>query len=98
MASVKSPNSDSGIHSGREKLHQAYNLAGEAAHDTAAHVKTRARETADQVKTRTRESMEKGKQRAHDVAERAENSIKAHPLVSVGCAFAAGWLIAKILK
>lgn len=98
MASTKSPNSGAGLHAGREKLHQAYNLAGEAAHDTAEHVKMRAREKADQMKTRTRESVEKGKQRAHDVAERAESSIKAHPLVSVGCAFAAGWLIAKILK
>ncbi|WP_105101840.1 DUF883 family protein [Microbulbifer pacificus] len=98
MASAKSPNSGSGLHSGREKLRQAYNLAGEAAHDTAEHMKTRARETADHMKARTRDSVEKGRQRAHDVAERAENSIKAHPLVSVGCAFAAGWLIAKILK
>ena len=98
MATAKSPNSSTESHSGREKLHQAYNLAGEAAHDTAAHVKTRARETADQVKTRTRESVEKSKQRAQDVAERAEKSIKAHPLVSVGCAFAVGWLIAKIFK
>ncbi|WP_066962415.1 YqjD family protein [Microbulbifer sp. Q7] len=107
MASAKMPNS--GTHSTRDKLHQAYNLAGEAAHDTAEQVKTRARETADQVKTRARETadqvktrtqagVEQGKQRAHDVAERAESSIKAHPLVSVGCAFAAGWLIAKILK
>ncbi|WGL18095.1 hypothetical protein PVT68_07315 [Microbulbifer bruguierae] len=94
MATTKAPNSGAG----REKLHKAYNLAGEAAHDTAEHVKMRARETADQVKSRTRETVEKGKQHAHDVTERAENSIKAHPLISVGCAFAAGWLIAKILK
>lgn len=96
MATAKAPNS--GTHSSREKLNKAYHLAGEAAHDTADQVKARARATADNVKARTQESMEKGKQRAHDVAERAENSIKAHPLVSVGCAFAAGWLIAKILK
>ena len=96
MATAKSPNS--GTHSTRDKLHQAYNLAGEAAHDTAENVKARAHDTAENVKARTRASVEQGKQRAQDVAERAENSIKAHPLVSVGCAFAAGWLIAKILK
>lgn len=93
MATAKAPHN-----SGREKFSQAYHLAGEAAHDTAEHVKTRARETADTVKARTRDSMEKGKQRAQDVEERVENSIKAHPLVSVGCAFAAGWLIAKLMK
>lgn len=96
MATAKSPNS--GTHTTRDKLHQAYNLAGEAAHDTAEQVKARAHDTAENVKARTRASVEQGKQRAQDVAERAENSIKAHPLVSVGCAFAAGWLIAKILK
>ncbi|WP_077406291.1 DUF883 family protein [Microbulbifer agarilyticus] len=94
MATAKAPNSGSS----HNKLHQAYNLAGEAAHETASQLKSRARETADTVKTRAHDGMEKGKQRAHDVAERAENQIKAHPLVSVGCAFAAGWLIAKILK
>jgi|GEM_PF-832796 len=96
MATAKAPNS--GTNSAREKLNQAYHLAGEAAHDTAEQVKARAHNTAESVKARTRTSVDKGKQRAHDVAERAENSIKAHPLVSVGCAFAAGWLIAKILK
>ncbi|WP_043317654.1 YqjD family protein [Microbulbifer sp. HZ11] len=99
MATAKAPNSGTAnTGSTRDKLHQAYHLAGEAAHDTASNVKMRARETADTVKARTRHGMEKGKQRAQDVAEKAENSIKAHPLVSVGCAFAAGWLIAKILK
>lgn len=101
MATAKAPNSGStSPNSGttRDKLHQAYHLAGEAAQDTAANVKMRARETADTMKARTRHGMEKGKQRAQDVAEKAESSIKAHPLVSVGCAFAAGWLIAKILK
>ena len=96
MATAKAPNS--GTHSTRDKLHKAYNLAGEAAHDTAEQVKARAHDTAETVKARTRASVEQGKQRAQDVTERAENSIKAHPLVSVGCAFAAGWLIAKILK
>ncbi|WP_299598615.1 hypothetical protein [uncultured Microbulbifer sp.] len=96
MATAKAPNS--GTHSTREKLNKAYHLAGEAAHDTAENVKARAHETAETVKARTRASMDKSKERAHDVQVKAENSIKAHPLVSVGCAFAAGWLIAKILK
>ena len=93
MASAKAPHN-----SGREKLSQAYHLAGEAAHDTAENVKARARETAETVKSRTRDSVEKGKQHAQDMEQRVESSIKAHPLVSVGCAFAAGWLIAKLMK
>lgn len=82
MATAKSPHNSS-----REKLHQAYNLAGEAAHDTA-----------ESLKARAQNSMESGKQRAADVAEKAESSIREHPVLSVSCAFVAGWLIAKLLK
>lgn len=82
MASAKSPHN-----SGREKLHQAYQLAGEAASDTA-----------EQLKTRAKSSMQTNKQRATEIAKKAESSIKEHPVLSVGCAFLAGWVIAKLLK
>ncbi|AMX01720.1 hypothetical protein [Microbulbifer thermotolerans] len=73
--------------SGREKLAQAYQLAGEAASETAEHLKKRAATT---LKT--------GKQQANNLEKRAEDTIKAHPVLSVGCAFAVGWVIAKLLK
>lgn len=82
MAIAKSPNT-----SGQEKLKQAYHLAGEAAQDAASNLKERAKS-----------SVESNKQRAEDVVHKAENSIKKHPLMSVGCAFLAGWAISKLLK
>lgn len=82
MATAKSPYGNS-----QEKLKQAYNLAGEAAHDAA-----------DSLKARARSSVEANKKRATDLADRAETSIRQHPVLSVSCAFAAGWLIAKLLK
>ncbi|AOS97006.1 hypothetical protein AUP74_01571 [Microbulbifer aggregans] len=94
MASVK-PSSNS---SSKEKLHQAYNLAGEAASDTASHIREQAANKAAHLRDRARSSVERGKHRATDMEHRLEESIQRHPLVSVGCAFAAGWLISKILK
>ncbi|WP_323846882.1 hypothetical protein [Microbulbifer magnicolonia] len=83
MATAKAPTNTGS----QEKLRQAYHLAGEAAHDTADHLKARAKS-----------SIESSKQRAVDAEHRVESSIKAHPVLSVSCAFAAGWLIAKLLK
>ncbi|WP_193164986.1 DUF883 family protein [Microbulbifer hainanensis] len=94
MATAKSPHHNSG----REKLHQAYNLAGEAASDTAEHLKARAKTSAENLKERAKSSVEAGKQRATSMERKVESSIKEHPLISVGCAFAVGWVIAKLLK
>ncbi|MFI2812404.1 MULTISPECIES: hypothetical protein [Microbulbifer] len=82
MATAKAPNSSS-----QEKLRQAYHLAGEAASDQAAHLRERARS-----------SVENSKRRATDLEQRFESSIRKHPVASVGCAFAVGWVIAKLLK
>lgn len=84
--------------SSREKLHQAYNLAGEAASETAEHLKSRAKTSAEHLRERAKSSVESSKQRATSLERRVESSIKEHPLVSVGCAFAVGWVIAKLLK
>lgn len=73
--------------SSKEKLNQAYNLAGEAA-----------AETSQQFKESAQEKVAEGKQKATEMAGKAESSIRENPLISVGCAFVAGLAIAKILK
>lgn len=73
--------------SGRDKLTQAYQLAGEAAS-----------ETVEQLKKRATTTLKTSKTQAVNFEKRAEDTIKAHPVLSVSCAFAAGWLIAKLLK
>lgn len=83
MATAKAPQTNSS----REKLAQAYQLAGEAATQTAGDLRARATTT-----------LNSSKRRATDFEKRAEATIKAHPVLSVGCAFAAGWVIAKLLK
>ncbi len=83
MATAKAPRSNSS----RQKLNQAYHLAGEAA-----------TETAQQLTARARSSMLTNRKRVTDLAGKTQTSIKQHPVLSVGCAFAAGWVIAKLFK
>ncbi|AWF79954.1 hypothetical protein BTJ40_03490 [Microbulbifer sp. A4B17] len=83
MATARSPHTNSS----REKLQQAYNLAGEAATQAAGSLKERARS-----------SVESQRQRATDVMEKAESSLRERPILAVGCAFVVGWAIAKLFK
>lgn len=39
-----------------------------------------------------------GKAKAIELEERAEDAMRAHPLVAVGVAFAAGWLVSKLFQ
>lgn len=70
-----------------DKLKQAYSLASEAASDLM-----------DGVKEKAQIQYEANKGQAAEVAKKAGNFIQERPLTSVGCAFAAGWLVSKILK
>jgi len=83
MATAKAPQHNSS----RRKLNQAYHLAGEAATETAQHLTARARS-----------SILNNRKRVTDLAGRTQTSIKRHPVLSVGCAFAAGWVIARLFK
>lgn len=87
MATAKNPSSTSNSNTNQDKFKQAYTLAGEAASDMV-----------DSVKDRAQNQYDVNKQRASDVADKAENVIKERPLLSVGCAFLAGWAVSKLLK
>ncbi|GAB2880299.1 hypothetical protein ACCI51_06990 [Microbulbifer echini] len=82
MATARSPHNSS-----REKLQQAYNLAGEAASDAAENIRQKAKS-----------SVQQQRQRATDVMEKAESSLRERPILAVGCAFVVGWAIAKLFK
>ena len=71
----------------QEKFKQAYELAGEAAADIASNIKE---QTKTQIGT--------GKDKADELSNQAENLIKERPLLSIGCAFAAGWVVSKLMK
>ena len=42
--------------------------------------------------------MEEGKVRAREYGDRAEDFVRERPLVTVGVAFAAGWLVSRLMK
>lgn len=45
-----------------------------------------------------RVKVEEGKIRAREYGDRAEDFVRERPLVTVGVAFAAGWLVSRLLK
>jgi ElaB/YqjD/DUF883 family membrane-anchored ribosome-binding protein len=48
--------------------------------------------------SRSYPALEAGSETVKNKAEQAENMIKERPLLSVGCAFVAGWAISKLIK
>ena len=73
--------------SSQDKFKQAYQLAGEAASDIAGN-----------IKQQTKSQIDTNKDKASELGDKAENLIKARPLLSIGCAFAAGWAISRLMK
>lgn len=71
----------------QEKMEEAYHLAEEATS-----------ETVNNIKSKAQDSLEEGSDKIKSATDQAENLIKERPLVSIGCAFLAGWAISKILK
>lgn len=67
----------------KEATSSIYDAVGSIGSATAANAKTRLNE---------------GKARAIELEERAEEVVKARPLVTVGVAFAAGWLVSYLLQ
>lgn len=71
----------------QNKTEEAYHLAEEAV-----------LEGVDTLKKQAKSSLEDGSEQIKSVSLKAENVIKERPLLSIGCAFLAGWAISKLLK
>lgn len=67
----------------KEATSSIYDAVGSIGNATAANAKTRLNE---------------GKERVIELEEKAEEVVRARPLVTVGVAFAAGWLVAQLLR
>lgn len=55
-------------------------------------------ESVDTLKKQAKDSLEDGSEKIKSASLKAENVIKERPLLSIGCAFLAGWAVSKILK
>lgn len=67
----------------KEATSSIYDAVGSIGSATAANAKIR---------------LNDGKARAIELEEKAESVVKARPLVTVGVAFAAGWLVSHLLQ
>lgn len=67
----------------REATSSIYDAVGSIGNATAANAKAH---------------LSEGKARAIELEERAEDLVRAKPLVTVGIAFAAGWLVSQLLQ
>lgn len=50
------------------------------------------------MKEAVHETLEASSESVKNTSEKAENIIKERPLLSVGCAFLAGWAVSKLIK
>ncbi|MEO9654231.1 hypothetical protein [Marinomonas sp.] len=57
-----------------------------------------AAETVDNLKEKAQQTFEASSESLHKATEQAEKVVKKRPLLSIGCAFAAGWAVSKLLK
>ena len=71
----------------QEKMEDAYHLAEEAAS-----------ETVNTIKNKAKDSLDEGSDKIKIATDQAESIIKERPLLSIGCAFVAGWAISKLIK
>lgn len=78
---------EEGSKQGQTKMKEAYKLAGEAASDMI-----------DNVKDQARAKYDENKVKATELSEKAGGIIREQPLVSIGVAFAAGLILAKLYK
>ena len=67
----------------KEATSSIYDAVGSIGNATAANAKVR---------------LDEGKARAIELEEKAEALVRARPLVTVGVAFAAGWLVSYLLQ
>ncbi|QDE30064.1 hypothetical protein [Shewanella polaris] len=82
MATTKAKTQDP-----KQKIEDACHLAEEATS-----------EAVNSLKDKTKESLNEGSEKIKSVTNQTESIIKEHPLLSVGCAFLAGWAISKLIK
>ncbi|WP_413285242.1 hypothetical protein [Vibrio sp. MA40-2] len=81
------PRSNTQQSTAKKKAEDAYEKAEEA---TA--------ETVENIKDQVQEKLEASSESVKNATQQAENLIKERPLLSVGCAFLAGWAVSKLIK
>lgn len=80
-------NEKSAMKTQQQKLEDAYHLAEQAT-----------TEAVGEIKKQTQAKLDAGSETVQDATKQAENIIRERPLLSIGCAFLAGWAVSKLVK
>ncbi|HEQ3535432.1 TPA: hypothetical protein VGS95_003790 [Vibrio parahaemolyticus] len=80
----------------QEQFEEAYHLAEQATSEALAEQATS--EAVGAMKEHAKEKLEVGAENIQQATKSAENVIKERPLLSIGCAFLAGWAVSKLIK
>ena len=83
---------------GKEKIFQAGNLAGSGINDIKSGVSDSLNEGIVTAKEKAASQYDTVAESAEIYSEKAKDKIRTNPLISVGSAFAAGWLFSKLVK
>lgn len=78
----------------RDSMQDAYSHLKQAGNS----IRDAARTASADVQTSARAQYAKGREGAESMAVRAEDKIKERPLAAIGVAFAAGWLVSRLLR
>lgn len=81
------PRSNTKSSESKQQIEETYEKAEEAAVEAIGSIKDTVHET-----------LEASSESMKNTTEKAENVIKERPLLSVGCAFLAGWAVSKLIK
>ncbi|HBV77764.1 MULTISPECIES: hypothetical protein [Vibrio] len=81
------PNSNAKTTEQKQNIEEAYQKAEKATV-----------EAVDQLKDQAEEKLAAGSESVKNVTSQAESIIKQRPLLSIGCAFLAGWAVSKLIK
>ncbi|MBF9003298.1 MULTISPECIES: hypothetical protein [Vibrio] len=75
-----------------------HTTTGEKIDDVRTKAEELTKEAAETIKEETKKNVESSKKALNSVSGSAENMVKDKPFVSIGCAFVAGVVLAKLLK
>lgn len=87
MATAKQTTAKETAEKSKEQLEEAYELAEKAAF-----------EAVNAIKQETQQKWGESSHQAEQVVHSAGDVIKQRPLLSIGCAFLAGWAVSKLIK
>ncbi|MBD5769449.1 PH domain-containing protein [Marinomonas colpomeniae] len=66
--------------------------------ETRAKAEEATMEAVEKIKTQVKDGIEVSSENIKTATAKAENVIKERPLLSIGCAFLAGWAVSKLIK